>query len=516
MHTKKVGIDQAYERRNCYNDEEPVFQQEATDFAHSIIIMDSQIKRRTFISTFSLFFQSGYAAVLGLVANLIVTILLSPTIFGIYVTVLSIIAFLNYFSDIGLAASLIQKKELDDKDISTTFTVQQLLIITMIGIGFLLTNTIVTFYRLPPEGTYLYWSLLVGFFISSLKTIPSVFLERQIKFQKLVYVQVVESTVFYAAVSIFALMGWGLNSFTIAVLLRAVVGLILIYSISFWRPKVGISMPHLRALLKFGVPFQASSFLALFKDDLIILYLGRVLGFEALGYIGWAKKWSDAPIRIIMDNVSRVLFPLVSRFQDDRTKLKNISEKILSYQTSLLAPVIIGMMVTVSMFIDIIPKYEKWAPALPIFYILSVSSLILSLSAPFMNLFNALGKVKITFTFMLILTVVNWITTPLFTKQFGMYGFPVAHLIVSITLSFLLIKAKKMLGIHILKCITHPIVSAVIMGVCIQILKQFLPSNLPVIILISVVGAAIYYSIMKYVFKNDVIKHLLSLYEKKA
>ena len=33
-----------------------------------------------------------------------------------------------------------------------------------------------------------------------------------------------------------------------------------------------------------------SSFLALVKDDLLTLYLGKVLGFQALGYIGWAKN----------------------------------------------------------------------------------------------------------------------------------------------------------------------------------------------------------------------------------
>ena len=68
-----------------------------------------QLKKQTLISTLSLLFQSGYSAMLGFVANLVLTILLSPQIFGIYFTVLSIIAILNYFSDIGLAASLIQK-----------------------------------------------------------------------------------------------------------------------------------------------------------------------------------------------------------------------------------------------------------------------------------------------------------------------------------------------------------------------------------------------------------------------
>src|SRR3990170_7739202 len=98
--------------------------------------------KRIITSVLSLFFQSGYSAFLGLIANLVLTILLSPTIFGMYITVLSIISLLNYFSDIGLAASLIQKKEITNDDVSTTFTVQQILIITLISLAFIATSSV--------------------------------------------------------------------------------------------------------------------------------------------------------------------------------------------------------------------------------------------------------------------------------------------------------------------------------------------------------------------------------------
>src|SRR3989344_8565852 len=101
---------------------------------------NNELKKRSFVSTMSLFLQSGYSAILGLIANLVLTVLLSPHIFGIYITVLSIIAFLNYFSDIGLAASLIQKKDLSDEDVKTTFTVQQILIISIIAVGVFATS----------------------------------------------------------------------------------------------------------------------------------------------------------------------------------------------------------------------------------------------------------------------------------------------------------------------------------------------------------------------------------------
>src|SRR3989338_2933157 len=224
---------------------------------------NATIKSRSIISILSLFFQSGYSAILGLLANLFLTILLSPAIFGVYITVLSLISLLNYFSDIGLAASLIQRKEIDDDDIKTAFTIQQCLVISAVSVGLIMTNFIVNFYNLPRQGVYLYWSLLAGFFLSSLKTIPSVFLERKIQYQKIVFVQIIENTVFYLTVISLAFLGFDLLSFAWGVLVRSIVGLITIYSISFWMPRVGIKKTSLKHLVSFGLPFQSISFLAL-------------------------------------------------------------------------------------------------------------------------------------------------------------------------------------------------------------------------------------------------------------
>lgn len=477
---------------------------------------DKDLKRRSFVSTLSLFFQSGYAATLGLISNLILTILLTPSIFGIYITVLSIIAFLNYFSDIGLAASLIQKKELDKNDLKTTFTVQQLLILTVIAIGFFSTNFIRDFYRLPPDGIYLYWALLGGFFISSLKTIPSVFLEREIKFQKIVFVQAIEATVFYISATLLAILGFGLMSFTYSVVLRAFVGLILIYSISPWVPKIGISFSHLKNLLSFGIPFQASGFMGLFKDEIIILYLGRVVGFETLGYIGWAKKWADAPIRIISDNIGKVTFPLLSRVQESKEKIRDFAEKILRYQTAIVAPVLIGMASVMSLFVAIIPKYQKWEPAIPLFYIFVLSSFIVSFAIPFMNLYNAQGRVKVTFSFMTFFTALIWILTPLFVSKNQLFGFPLAHLIVSASTLMVIYKAKKETGLKFFESIYKFALSSFIMGFAVLILQRFINNvSLPLLFGLSVVsGTLLYYLFLRFSFGIDLVSDFKSFYKK--
>src|SRR5207237_9868 len=128
-----------------------------------------------------------------------------------------------------------------------------------------------------------------------------------------------------------------------------------------------------------------------------------------------AKKWAEAPIRIIMDNITRVLFPVFSRLQDDKEKVARLVETILRYQTMILAPAVVGLSLLMKPLIEIIPRYSKWEPALPLFYIFCISTILSSYSTPFINLLNAIGKIKTTFKFMIFYTTATWVLTPLLT-----------------------------------------------------------------------------------------------------
>src|SRR3990167_11541414 len=92
--------------------------------------------------------------------------------FGVFAIVSAIINFLVYFSDIGLAAALIQKKETPtETDLRTTFFVQQVLILIVIGIAIALTPFFVQRYSLTQDGQILLYALSVSLLFSSLKSI---------------------------------------------------------------------------------------------------------------------------------------------------------------------------------------------------------------------------------------------------------------------------------------------------------------------------------------------------------
>lgn len=475
--------------------------------------MEKNYKKKTLISTFSLFFQSGYSAVLGFLANLILTIIVSPSVFGIYITVLSIIAIFNYFSDIGLAAALIQKKEIDNEDLKTSFTCQQILVVFLIIIGFFLTSFIKNFYHLPPNGIYLYHAVLIGFFLSSLKTIPSVLLERKIEFQKIVLVQMVENTFFYLIVIVLALLKFEILSFAFAIILRSLIGLILIYRLSFWLPKIGFNSKSFRKLVSFGLPFQTNSLLALIKDDFLILYLGKILGFEKLGYIGFAKKWAEAPIRIIMDNLSRVSFPLIARFQEEKGRLKSIIEKIIFYQSLIILPATAGLILILPLMIKVIPKYQKWEPAIDLFYLFAMASVFSSFSTPFVNFFNGIGKIKITFSLMIFWTLSTWILTPILTQIFDIFGFPLTLFFLSLTFIYIIYLTKKIVNFDFFKQIIPSFFSTLMMIIFVILLQKinFLPT---ITLTFSVILGIIIYTIsLIFIFKINPIKIYRSFYE---
>lgn len=411
--------------------------------------MAKSYKKNSFISLGFLFFQSGYSALLGLFANIVITVLAAKDVFGIYSTTLATISIFNYLSDVGLAGALIQKKEVHEDDLKTVFTVQQILILLLVITGLLATPYVMRFYNLTGRAEFLYYAILVSFFVSSLKTIPSILLERRINFKEIVKVQVVENTLFYAIVSIFIILKFDIYSFAFAVITRSLVGTLLIYWISPWQPVFGINIQALRSLLSFGIPFQANSFLALLKDDLMVIFLGKTLGLASLGEIMWAKKWAEAPIRIVMDNVTKILFPLVSRLQEDGDNMKKAVVSTIWIQFAILAPTVLAAAIAMPYIVSYIPKYSKWEPALPIFYIFCISAVFSTLSTPLLNVFNALKKPKIPLAFMTFWTASTWILSPPAISMFGPIGFAYVQLALSSSFILILVLTKHQLNIDI-------------------------------------------------------------------
>jgi O-antigen/teichoic acid export membrane protein len=391
------------------------------------------VKKRSIKGVISYAFRTLALQGIGLIAFSILQFLLGPEDFGIYYLVSAMIALFSFFSDIGLAAALVQKKTTPSiADLRTTFTVQQLL---AFGIFFSIIALTPFWQRLGTTGVklWLLYSLAFSFILASLKTIPSILLERELRFDLLVIPTMVENVIFYGVTILLAWRGFGVSSYIYAVLARSIFGLIVMYAIKRWPIGLEINFDSLRTLLKYGGKFQINDLLARIKDDLLVVVLGSWLPSAQLGYLTWALRWSKTPFQLSVSSVMAVTFPTYSRLQHDKQLLKKAIEKTLYFISASTFPMLAGIAVFVFPALNLIPKLHKWEPAVWCLVFFTINIAGSAISTPLTNTLNAIGKINGTLKLMVMWTALTWISTPICLYFFGYQGVAVASALVSLT-----------------------------------------------------------------------------------
>lgn len=467
----------------------------------------NKIKRKSISGVFALTGRTALLQLISIAGYFFITIFLKTKEFGLFILVSAIIDILAYFSDIGLSAALIQKEKKPTlKEIQATFTIQQLLVLSGILLMFIFSPLIGNFYGLGREGMVLLYAFAFAFFCSSLKTIPSILLERKLEFSKIIIPQLVETILFYFTVVLLAWRGFGVTSYTAAVVVRAVSGAILIYILAPWKIGLSFSFKTLKQLLKFGIPYQGNTLIALVKDKFMILALGKIIGQEGIALIGWAEKWANIALRYFLDSVLKVAFPAFSRLQHDKLKLQRALEASLYFLSVMIFPAVAGFSLISSFLIKVVPRYSKWQPALVPLYLYSFNACLAVISTLLTNALTSIGKIKAVFKLMLLWTLLTWVFTPAMALKYGFIGVAWASVLVSLSSLAAIYVAKKYITFNLIPHLFPPLFSTLIMIFLLLIIKKILPFNIFGIIFLIVFGFFIYLGSMLLINKNKLLK----------
>lgn len=427
------------------------------------------------------------------VSMALLTAFLSPAEFGIFFVVSAVKNFLAYFSDIGFAPALIQKQEKPtDLELKTVFTAQQILILVLLLIGFLFTPLIQNIYHLNQQAIYLFWALCLSLLFSSFKTIPTVLMERKLEFNKWVIPQIVENIIFNLTAVTLAWKGFGVTSYTVAVLVSGFIGLLITYKVQPWLPGIAFSTQSFRSILKFGIPYQVNTLLAMVKDDGMTLFLGGVLGPSGVGFLGWAQKWAYAPLRFFMDQVIKVTFPAFSRLQGNKKELSDLVSKSVFFICFLVFPSLVMLVLSAPILVGIIPKYIKWSPALLALSVLSVTSALAAITTPLTNTLNAIGKISLTFKLMIMWTTLTWVFVPLLALLYGLNGAALGFTLVGLSSFVALFLVSKYVDINYLQSVGKPLLASILMGFCVFTTRNIFPLSWLQMVFMIMVGIVSY------------------------
>jgi len=464
------------------------------------------LTRRSMQGIFALVSRTFFLNLISFGTFVIVTSVLATKDIGIYIAVIAIQRVISFFTDVGLGAALVQKKqELKQSDITTSFTVQAGLTLAIFLLVLMLNGAIASFFRLNEQGQRLLLVLVFTIFISSFKTIPSILLERSINFSKLVFPQAVESLAFNFILVALILMGYGVDSFSFAFLLSSLLGIPFYYLVSPWKLGIGIDKEAL-GRLKYGVQFQAKNILATIKDDLLTVILTRFLTFTEIGYIGFAQRLAFYAFRYVVDSVTKVTFSTYSRVQNDLVFLKNLIEKSLFFVSASMFPLLFGLIVISPYLIRYYSKWSnKWEPAIFSLIFFCLNAAVSSLSGILVNLLDATGKVKTTLRLMVLWTSLVWILTPIFIFFYGYNGVSVASFLVTTTIAYTVFLVKKFVDFKFFGSIYKPAIATVFMSVVVFIFSQVLIKDFLSLIFVILIGGTVYMCSLFAIAKKELM-----------
>jgi O-antigen/teichoic acid export membrane protein len=330
--------------------------------------------------------------------------LLTPSDFGLIAMVVVFSNFVAIFSGLGLTAAIVQKKEISEEALSSTFWIN-------VGLGALLTMAlaaaaplIAAFYS-QPRLTPIVVFMSTTFFITSLSNVSYGLLTKRMNFKALGIITVCATGVSGIIGVFLAFSGYSVWSLAWYAVLSSVFFTVLTLIYARWVPHFLLGLQHIKGLLGYGANLTGYSFVTYFAQNMDNLLVGRFLGSAALGFYNLAFNLLVLPVSSISDVVGRVMFPALSIIQHDKQLVRNAYVTANRYIAAVSFPLMIWVLVTAPQLIRVVYG-PKWVSVIPLIQIFALAGLEQSIGTNVAWIFMSQGRTDTMFKLGIFATVV--------------------------------------------------------------------------------------------------------------
>lgn len=367
------------------------------------------------------------------VISIFLTRLLEPEEFGLIGMVTVIVSLASVFSNMGLSASLIQRKRLLPVHYNSVFYFN-LSVSALLSILLFFAAPLVAVFYDRPELIAITQVLSVIFIINGTTTVQKTFLKKRLKNEFLTKAQFISAVSSGVIGVLLAYMDYGVWALVVQSILSGTINSVMLWFFSGWRPQTNFSFKALKQLWGYGFNLFLSSLLDTIYTQLDVLFIGKLFTPALLGFYIRAKSLNQMVVTFSSGSLMGIFFPVLSSVQNDNERFVNIVDKaykIINWVVFL----IIGLLFLSSYDIIVILFTEEWLPSLPIFRVLLVGAFGYPLSAILVNVVASKGnsagflqleiikKVLVSFSFVAFFIWGLWgfLYTQLFMRFLGLY-----------------------------------------------------------------------------------------------
>ena len=317
--------------------------------------------------------------------------LLDPKDFGLVGMVTAVIGVFNVFRDFGLSAAAIQRETITVEQSSTLFWIN-LLVGAVLGLIALTLGPFIAAFYHEQHLIRVTAVLATAFLFNAAAVQHSALLERQMRFVALAAIDTLSLLVSTSVGIGMALRGFGYWSLVATTTVTPLVFAIGVWLTSGWIPGRPRRHMGILSMMRFGGTLTLNGLIMYFAMNLDKVLLGRFWGVDALGLYGRAYQLINIPTDNLNNAAGGVVFAALSRLQNEPRRMRSYFLKGYSLVLSLTVPIafISGLFGS-----DIIHVFlgPKWSNAIPVFRLLTPTTLGFAILAPLGWLLSACGLV---------------------------------------------------------------------------------------------------------------------------
>ena len=354
-----------------------------------------------------------------LVVFLVLARLVDPAAFGLVALAAVYVTTVQALSDQGLATALIQREHLEEAHKDSAFWANLAVGVILALATLVIAGPAAAFYKEPRLASILRWYALWPL-LGSLSVVQQALLRRAMRFRELALRQLVGAVAGGIAGIALAFAGMGVWALVAQQLVNQAVALIVLWSITGWRPRLAFSYPHFRHLFGFGFNVLAANVVRAIGFQADRLVLGYVLGTTELGYYSVAQRLLAIVTDFVAGSAERIVVPLFARIQGDKDRVNRglmTAQRVLTLGTM---PAFIGLAATASVLMPVMLGGQWQASVMPTQF-LAFASLGYCLSFFFGHVLTALGRPGLRLG-IVIAQAIGQVVFSLLGVQFGLAG----------------------------------------------------------------------------------------------
>jgi O-antigen/teichoic acid export membrane protein len=444
------------------------------------------------------------------------TRMLDPEAFGLVAMATVFTAFVGIFAEQGLGQAIVQREKLEPEHIDTAFWTNVVVGSGLTLFGVLVSGIVARIYKEPklqPVIAALSFTLL----ITALSSTQRALLQRELDFRALSIRSLVAAIVGGIGGVVLALMGVGVYALVGKTLITGVVGTLILWRVSNWRPSLSYSKAHFRDLFSFGmnmVGVNMTNFVRTRLDDFLI---GYFLGAEALGFYTVAYRLARLTLDMFTSVIGSVAVSTFARLQQNIDQLREAFYRVTRLASLITFPIFTGLILLAPELILGLSG-EQWLPSIPIMRILSLAGFALTMQYFNSYLIISLGKPDRLLMINLASTTFTAIAF-FIGARFGIIYVAIAYVVVNVSFfGVYLYVAHGMIRLNLKSYFTQllgPAAACGFMAMGVYLMRQLfvaaLVQNIISSLIISVLTGVVVYSVSIFLLRPSLLREACEL-----